>query len=88
MQDVRDRPAGAVPPHLRDSHYPGAAKLGHGEGYVYPHDEPDGWVRPAVPSRRVATTAYWRPTGRGGDVDRRAAGSDPIKADEGGVRSE
>ena len=45
MQDVRDQPAGAVPPHLRDSHYPGAAKLGHGEGYVYPHDEPDGWVR-------------------------------------------
>ncbi len=44
MQDVRDQPAGAVPPHLRDSHYPGAAKLGHGDGYVYPHDEPDGWV--------------------------------------------
>ncbi len=45
MQDVRDRPAGAVPPHLRDAHYPGAAKLGHGDGYVYPHDEPGGWVR-------------------------------------------
>ena len=45
-------PAGAVPAHLRDAHYPGAAKLGHGEGYVYPHDEPDGWVRAAVPPRR------------------------------------
>ncbi len=70
MQDVRDRPAGAVPPHLRDAHYPGAAKLGHGEGYVYPHDEPGGWVeqqyRPADHDER-----YWRPTGRGGDVDRR-----------------
>jgi putative ATPase len=70
MQEVRDRPAGAVPPHLRDAHYPGAAKLGHGEGYVYPHDEPGGWVeqqyRPADHDER-----YWRPTGRGGDVDRR-----------------
>jgi putative ATPase len=27
-----------VPPHLRDAHYAGAAKLGHGEGYRYPHD--------------------------------------------------
>jgi putative ATPase len=70
MQDVRDQPAGAVPLHLRDAHYPGAAKLGHGEGYVYPHDEPDGWVRqqyrPDDHEHR-----YWQPTGRGGDVDRR-----------------
>ena len=87
MQDVRDQPAGAVPPHLRDSHYPGAAKLGHGDGYVYPHDEPDGWVRQQYrPDDH--DDRYWRPTGRGGDVDRRAAGSDPIKSDEGGVRSE
>jgi putative ATPase len=87
MQDVRDQPAGAVPPHLRDSHYPGAAKLGHGDGYVYPHDEPDGWVRQQYrPDDH--DDSYWRPTGRGGDVDRRAAGSDPIKSDEGGVRSE
>jgi putative ATPase len=70
MQDVRDRPAGAVPPHLRDAHYPGAAKLGHGDGYVYPHDEPGGWVRqryrPDDHDHR-----YWLPTGRGDDVDRR-----------------
>jgi putative ATPase len=70
MREVRDRPAGAVPPHLRDSHYPGAAKLGHGEGYIYPHDEPGGWVeqqyRPDDFDER-----YWRPTGRGDDVDRR-----------------
>jgi putative ATPase len=87
MQDVRDQPAGAVPPHLRDSHYPGAAKLGHGDGYVYPHDEPDGWVRQQYrPDDH--DDRYWRPTGRGGDVDRRAAGTDPEQVDEGGVRSE
>jgi putative ATPase len=70
MQDVRDHPAGAVPAHLRDSHYPGAAKLGHGDGYVYPHDEADGWVeqqyRPDQHDER-----YWKPTGRGADVDQR-----------------
>jgi putative ATPase len=72
--DVRDRPAGAVPAHLRDAHYPGAARLGHGEGYVYPHDEPSGWVRQQYrPDGR--TERYWIPTGRGGDIDRRR-GSD------------
>lgn len=43
-QAVRDRPTGAVPAHLRDAHYRGAKVLGHGEGYVYPHDAPTGWV--------------------------------------------
>ena len=33
-----------VPPHLRDSHYPGAAALGHGAGYRYPHDYPESYV--------------------------------------------
>jgi putative ATPase len=70
MQDVRDRPAGAVPSHLRDSHYPGAAKLGHGDGYVYPHDEPDGWVEQQYRPDDLAER-YWKPTGRGADVDRR-----------------
>jgi putative ATPase len=33
---------GEVPAHLRDAHYKGAAGLGHGEGYRYPHDDPQG----------------------------------------------
>jgi putative ATPase len=70
MQDVRDRPAGAVPSHLRDAHYPGAAKLGHGDGYVYPHDEPEGWVEQQYRPEELAER-YWEPTGRGADVDRR-----------------
>jgi putative ATPase len=73
MSDVRDRPAGAVPAHLRDAHYPGAAKLGHGDGYVYPHDTPDAWVaqqyRPD--DLEESSERYWQPTGHGGDVDRR-----------------
>jgi putative ATPase len=40
---VRTGQPGEVPVHLRDSHYQGAAKLGHGKGYEYPHDDPRGW---------------------------------------------
>jgi putative ATPase len=41
---VRDGVVGEVPAHLRDSHYQGAAVLGHGAGYDYPHDHDGGWV--------------------------------------------
>ncbi len=41
-EDVRKGRAGPVPMHLRDGHYKGAAKLGHAQGYVYPHDLPEG----------------------------------------------
>jgi putative ATPase len=41
---VRDGDIGEVPSHLRDGHYQGAATLGHGVGYEYPHDSPAGWV--------------------------------------------
>ena len=41
---VRDGAVGEVPAHLRDGHYQGAAELGHGVGYRYPHDDPNGWV--------------------------------------------
>jgi len=71
MADVRERPAGAVPPHLRDAHYAGARSLGHGEGYVYPHDTPEGWVPQDYRPPEVADRRYWEPTGRGADVDGR-----------------
>ena len=44
LTDVRQKTVVPVPTHLRDGHYPGAAKLGHGVGYQYAHDAPDGWV--------------------------------------------
>ncbi len=40
--DVRSGVQQEVPTHLRDAHYKGAAQLGHGEGYVYPPDDPSG----------------------------------------------
>ena len=58
MEDVRKGLAGPVPPHLRDGHYKGAAKLGHAQGYVYPHDLPEGiaaqqYAPDALKDRRV-----------------------------------
>ena len=71
--DVRERPAGAVPAHLRDSHYKSAKKLGHGVGYRYPHDDPRGWVEQEYRPDEVAGRVYYEPTehGREADIARR-----------------
>jgi putative ATPase len=65
LGDVRDRPSGAVPVHLRDASYPGANKLGHGKGYVYPHDAPTGWVPQEYRPPEVAGRVYYRPGAEG-----------------------
>ncbi len=65
QQDVRDRPAGAVPTHLRDASYPGARKLGHGVGYDYPHDDPRGWVPQEHRPPEVAGRVYYEPSDHG-----------------------
>jgi putative ATPase len=44
LKDVQEEETMEVPDHLKDSHYPGAKKLGHGEGYKYPHNYPGGLV--------------------------------------------
>ena len=44
LSDVRNIRIRTVPPHLKDAHYAGAHKLGHGIGYQYPHNDPSGWV--------------------------------------------
>jgi len=44
VADVQQGRTIPVPPHLRDAHYAGAKKLGRGQGYRYPHDEPSGFV--------------------------------------------
>ncbi|HEX8948915.1 MAG TPA: replication-associated recombination protein A [Dissulfurispiraceae bacterium] len=38
MEDIKNEETMEVPDHLKDSHYPGAKRLGHGEGYKYPHN--------------------------------------------------
>lgn len=44
LAQVRAGNIGPVPNHLKDSHYAGAKKLGHGVGYQYPHNAPSGWL--------------------------------------------
>jgi len=62
---VRAGLAGPVPSGLRDAHYPGAKKLGHGSTYAYPHDHPDGVLPQQYPPDALVGRDYYRPTGRG-----------------------
>ena len=86
--DVRDEAAGRVPQHLRDAHYPGAAMLGHGEGYRYPHDEPGGWVDQEHRPDEVAGHRYYRPSGRGDDVPRTPGRGAPERSADSGTRED
>jgi putative ATPase len=65
QDDVRAGLIGAVPGHLRDAHYPGAARLGHGKDYVYPHDLPEGIVEQQYAPDAVASRTYYEPTTHG-----------------------
>ncbi len=65
-QDVREGRLVPVPIHLRDRHYPGARRLGHGEGYVYSHDTPDGV---ASQDYLGVEREYYRPVGRGFEAE-------------------
>ena len=65
MADVRDRECGPVPHHLRDSHYRGAQLLGHGKGYKYPHDFPDGYVTQQYLPEQLTGSRYYQPTEHG-----------------------
>ena len=69
--DVRAGRAGPVPPHLRDAHYPGAARAGSGAGYRYPHDDPAGVLRQQYPPDGLTGADYYQPGDHG--FERRAA---------------
>ncbi|GAA3238087.1 replication-associated recombination protein A [Nonomuraea helvata] len=66
--DVRRGLIGQVPGHLRDAHYPGAAKLGHGDGYKYPHDFEHGLVRQEYAPEQVRDRRYYEPTRHGAEA--------------------
>ena len=69
LETVRRLPAGAVPAHLRDAHYPGAKRIGHGEGYQYPHDTESGWVQQEHVPGEVAGERFYRPGGHGAEAE-------------------
>ncbi len=66
--DARTAGAGEVPVHLRDAHYQGAKSLGHGDGYQYPHDDPDGWVAQEHRPAEVAGNVYYEPSDHGAEA--------------------
>ncbi|WP_051898233.1 replication-associated recombination protein A [Sciscionella sediminilitoris] len=65
LADVRAGKAGMVPAHLRDGHYSGAGSLGHGQGYRYPHDTPDGVLAQQYPPDELVGVDYYHPTTHG-----------------------
>jgi putative ATPase len=94
IADLRAGRGGPVPVHLRGSGYAGAERLGHGRGYVYAHDEPDGVAaQQYLPEDLQGQVDYYRPTDRGFEarlgprwtwlrerIRATGSGSDPVAA--------
>ncbi|TFD89081.1 replication-associated recombination protein A [Cryobacterium serini] len=69
IADVRAGKMGRVPKGMRDAHYPGAKRLGHGKGYVYPHNDALGVVTQQYPPTELKNTRYYEPTEHGHERD-------------------
>ena len=65
IADVRAGRAGTVPPHLRDAHYAGAERIGHGKGYQYAHDAEHGVAAQQYLPDSVVDATYYEPTDHG-----------------------
>jgi putative ATPase len=68
-----------VPPHLRDAHYAGAVKLGHGEGYEYPHDFEGHHVEQQYRPERFEDASYYEASGQGDEVEVEPGTGAPIE---------
>ena len=69
IADVRAGGFGRVPLHLRDAHYPGAKRLGHGKGYKYAHDSDIGIVAQQYLPDELRGRQYYQPTSHGAERD-------------------
>ena len=65
LAEVRAKGCGSVPVHLRDAHYKGAAKLGHGLNYMYPHDYPGHFTQQQYLPDSLKNRVYYHPTANG-----------------------
>jgi len=63
--EVRNAPNKRVPPHLRDAGYKGASQLGHGKGYLYPHDFPEHFVPQSYLPEGMEGKKFYQPTDQG-----------------------
>ncbi len=69
MRDVQQERADPVPVHLRDTSHPQVVeRLGYGEGYLYPHDFPEGFVRQQYLPMGLENRRYYRPTEHGAEA--------------------
>jgi putative ATPase len=66
---VREHGAAEPPPYLQDAHYPGARELGRGEGYRYPHDEPDAVTDQPLAPESVQGERFYEPSDRGFEAE-------------------
>ena len=84
VEAVRNGPSPSVPTHLRGTGYGGADRIGHGEGYVYPHDHADGHPSHVVPQAyfppEVNPQVFYRPSRNGfeTEIGRRLAEIDRV----------
>jgi putative ATPase len=80
-EEVRQNGPELPPDHLRDSHYPGAAKLGRGAGYRYPHDQPGGVTDQSMLPPGLEHTRFYEPTEYGfeSEMKRRRDAADRIR---------
>ncbi|WP_147106997.1 replication-associated recombination protein A [Nesterenkonia populi] len=67
IADVRAGKGGPVPAHLRDAHYKGAQRLGHGQGYVYAHDQPHHVAAQQYVPEDLVGVDYYSPTSLGNE---------------------
>ena len=65
MSDIQNGVVGEVPAHLRDAHYASAAEIGHGEGYVSPHDDPSSAQHLEYLPETLSERRWYRPEGGG-----------------------
>ena len=61
LTDIRDGKAGEIPSHIRDGHYSGAQKLGRAEGYKYPHNYPNSYVKQQYLPDALKNKKYYIP---------------------------
>ena len=65
LEAVKSRKTMPVPVHLQDAHYKGAAKLGHGQGYLYAHDFPNHYVKQQYLPDGMEGSVFYQPTENG-----------------------
>jgi putative ATPase len=88
VEDVKKGRYGPVPVHLRDAHYPGAEDMGHGKGYLYPHDYPGHWIQQEYLPEALRGRVYYKPAGTGLESNLSAPGGRKSEDETGQPRGE